>query len=715
MRNSDSPAPENQTQDVQAALTAALAHQRAGDWVRAAEICERVVALRPDHVEALHLLALATLNSGDAGRAAQLLKKAAALKANNATILLNLGNALSACGNFVEAVSVYRHTLAIEPQASDAHFNLGLALRKLGKPGEAMTCFRNVIGFNPSHSQTLGEAHFHLGCCLWELKRTKEAILAYRRALEAGASFRELHGNLGLALQEAGRFEEAVSAYRCAIGFKPDILEVRLNLALAEEQCGLSEDAIRDYDVALRLDPKCRQAHWARCLALPIVYQDEKQLDAYAARWSEGIDCLLNEVRSKPLADPTQALSLLSWKTNFYLHYQGKDHTRLQAKYSQLLSELAAIAFPGLTRRIPRRARVAEDKIRVAFVSSYFVRHTMAKLFGGWLRELDRAKFDVHAVGLAAGPDAEPVDIGRDGCWHNLGALPARRVMEWMRDQRFDVIVYLDIGMHFRTQPLAALRLAPVQCCAWGHPVTSGLPTIDYFLSSELMEPENGESHYTEKLIPLPNLSICYRFPKAQDLHSPVESGRDRVHYFCSQSLFKLLPQFDEIYPRIALRVRNADFRFIRHPSTGVTQTFLNRLRGAFSRQGLSAEHYVRFCPRLSEEGFFQATQEATVLLDSLLWSGGNSSLEALACDKPIVTRPGPLMRGRHTYGMLRRAGIEELIAGDVEEYIEIAVRLGLDVKWRAAVTERIRSQKSVVYDDRAPVRALEQFLLSHA
>ena len=51
---------------------------------------------------------------------------------------------------------------------------------------------------------------------------------------------------------------------------------------------------------------------------------------------------------------------------------------------------------------------------------------------------------------------------------------------------------------------LAAQRLAPVQCNSLGHPETSGLPTIDYFLSSDLMEPLDAARHYTERLVRLP-------------------------------------------------------------------------------------------------------------------------------------------------------------------------------------------------------------------
>jgi predicted O-linked N-acetylglucosamine transferase (SPINDLY family) len=87
------------------------------------------------------------------------------------------------------------------------------------------------------------------------------------------------------------------------------------------------------------------------------------------------------------------------------------------------------------------------------------------------------------------------------------------RIAQHILDNQLHILVYLDIGMDPRTTQLAGLRLAPVQCVTWGHPITSGLPTIDYFISSELMEPAEGDNHYSEKLIRLSNLGIAYPKP----------------------------------------------------------------------------------------------------------------------------------------------------------------------------------------------------------
>ena len=114
-----------------------------------------------------------------------------------------------------------------------------------------------------------------------------------------------------------------------------------------------------------------------------------------------------------------------------------------------------------------------------------------------------------------------------------------------------DVLLYPETGMDKTTVQLAAQRLANVQCCSWGHPVTSGLPTMDYFLSSELMEPAGAAAHYSEQLIRLPNLSIYYQPAEV----SPVAIDRSQlglrasaVAYWCGQSLPKYLPQFDQVF-----------------------------------------------------------------------------------------------------------------------------------------------------------------------
>ena len=101
---------------------------------------------------------------------------------------------------------------------------------------------------------------------------------------------------------------------------------------------------------------------------------------------------------------------------------------------------------------------------------------------------------------------------------------------------------------------LAFARLAPVQCATWGHPVTTGIPTIDYFISNVDAEPADAAEHYTEQLVRMKNLPTYYAPPSVS---SATRSRKDfgleeKAHlYLCPQSLFKMHPEFDGILSAI--------------------------------------------------------------------------------------------------------------------------------------------------------------------
>jgi predicted O-linked N-acetylglucosamine transferase (SPINDLY family) len=262
---------------------------------------------------------------------------------------------------------------------------------------------------------------------------------------------------------------------------------------------------------------------------------------------------------------------------------------------------------------------------------------------------------------------------------------------------------------------LAAQRLAPVQCNAWGHPETSGFPTLDFFLSSDLMEPADAQKHYIERLVRLPNLSVYYQPPD----HGAVSVTRADLGlrpgatvYWCSQAIYKYLPQYDEVFPRIARDVGDCQFTFIRFPGAAhVTDLFRQRLDAAFAAFGLDAADHCAILPRLDPDRYAAAAACCDIALDSIGWSGCNSSLECLARDLPVVTLPGTLMRGRHTAAILEMMGVADTIAHTIDEYVSTAVRLARDKEWRSGLRRRIAESKHRVHRDRACITALEDFL----
>ena len=165
-------------------------------------------------------------------------------------------------------------------------------------------------------------------------------------------------------------------------------------------------------------------------------------------------------------------------------------------------------------------------------------------------------------------------------------------------------------------------------------------------------------------------------------------------------------------FARIAKAVGDCQFAFIVSQNVyNITEHFRGRLDRAFAALGLDAAKHCVFLPRLPVDQFVAAIGQCDVVLDSIGWSGGNTTLEGLAHDVPIVTMPGPMMRGRHTMAILRMMGVTDTIAETLDDYVAIAARLGRDLLWRAAVRQRISENKNRIYRDSEAIVALEGFL----
>jgi protein O-GlcNAc transferase len=300
--------------------------------------------------------------------------------------------------------------------------------------------------------------------------------------------------------------------------------------------------------------------------------------------------------------------------------------------------------------------------------------------------------------------------------FYDFSTSSLEEICNQINENELDILVYTDIGMHARLTQLAALRLAPIQCSAWGHPVTTGLPTIDYFLSCDHMEPENAQEHYLEALIRLPNIGVAYDKPKLPYNHMQRDDfgiRSDATVYLSCQSVFKYLPQYDYIFPRIVGRVPKAQLVFVDPPAQTLVSKFKQRIKTAFEQHHLDYEEYCLFLPRQDREGYVNLNLVSNIFLDTLGWSGGNTSLEAIAYGLPVVTFPGKFMRGRQSYGFLKFIEVTDTIASSEDDYIEIAVRLGLDCQWRDEILQKMANRQHLLFEDKQCVEALEDFYRS--
>ena len=349
----------------------------------------------------------------------------------------------------------------------------------------------------------------------------------------------------------------------------------------------------------------------------------------------------------------------------------------------------------------------------MGFASAYLHMHSVSKTHGGWIAELDRSRFAVFGYQLSPAHDA--VSDRFEACCDRFvrGMADVATWRARILEDAPHVLIYLDIGMEQTAVRLAALRLAAVQCTTWGHPETSGLPAMDYYLSSAVMEPPDADAHYTERLVRLPGLGIHYTPPPDPGgamQRAALGLRDDAVVYLCCQSLSKYLPRHDAVWPRIAARVPAAQFLFLSAAGGNGDAVFRARLQRAFAAEGLDWQFFCVLTPPVPHTEFPALLRAADVFLDSFGWSGCNSTLEAVACDLPVVTAPSGLMRGRHSAAILACMGLVHRVAPDVDGYVERAVRLA-DAGERAAFVAELRAARPRVFGDLAPVRALEEFL----
>jgi predicted O-linked N-acetylglucosamine transferase (SPINDLY family) len=686
------------------------AFKQQGNLAAAIEQYQKALELNPNDPEVHCNLANALLEQGDSERAIAHYQQSLANKPNNPGVYYNLGNALIQYKQLNAAIQSFRWAVTLAPNYGEAYLKLAESLHLLGQLKEAIFYYQQAIFF---HVNT-PEAHYNLANAFLEHAQFKDALSHYQKTLTLDRQFLKAYVGIGCTLLPQNQFESATNYFQQALRLNANHPEANHNLGLALARQNQVDEAIPYFQKAFQFKPDLMEAQWQSQLVLPILYDNQKQIALWRQHFCQGLNSLQQQLASyTPVQRKQTVKALAKHAFSFYLGYQGLNDRGVQRKYGTLVDQVMASHYPQWTTPLSLPPLRPTDKIRVGYISAYFRGHTVGKLTLGWIKHSDKQNFEIYTYHIGHKIDVmtEKFKTYSDKFYHRYGDLDA--VCQQIRADQLHILVFTDISMDGLTSLIAGLRLAPVQCVTWGHPVTSGLPTIDYFLSSELMEPEKAQHHYSEQLIRLPNIGIYYEkpsIPTPTKTRSDFQLREDAIIYLSCQSLFKYLPQFDFIFAHIAQRVPHAQFVFIASPSSRITAQFQARLQRAFAQVGLNHEDYCRILPKQNWVSYINLNLVSHIFLDTLSWSGGNTTLEAIACGLPVVACPGEFMRGRHASGILKMMGITETIADNQAEYIDIAVGLGLDSDWRQDIVNKIYQNHHRLYNDRTGLTALESF-----
>ena len=437
-----------------------------------------------------------------------------------------------------------------------------------------------------------------------------------------------------------------------------------------------------------------------RALLIPSIYDSRQEIDAVRERFSTELDELL-ELAAAPVADPDTAIGTMP----FYVAYHNAVNRDLLRK---LCAVMRRVYRPADDLRALAPAR-ASGRLRVGFVSTYFYRHSAGRVTIGLIRDLPRDRFEVHVFAVDPANDSMRGEYERAA--DHYRSLP--RAIEGVRAAitaaKLDVLVFADIGMHPTTYFLALGRLAPIQVAWWGHSETSGVDTVDYYLSADGVEIESAQEHYSETLVRpkaffLPGFDRSMVAAPASRDSLGLPAGRS--FYACLQTPFKIHPDMDAVLAAILERDPRAEIALLgRHGASR------ERLRGRFARTIGADAARIRFIPSMSHDRYLATLAAADVVLDPLYFGGCNSSAEALGLGVPVVTLPGTHLFGRFTLGMYEEMGLRDCVVGSTDAYVERAVEIATDRGRRAHLARELVERSAVLFGRKDLTLAFADFL----
>ena len=626
--------------------------------------------LQPDYAAAWNNLGLAYGNAGDPQRALECFRRAVAADPALVLAAVNLAIALAQTGSSNEALQSYDRALAMAPQTLVAWVGRGALLADSGRFEAALHSFEAALRIDPTDASVLVQQ----AMVLLALERAQQACECAEAALRVNFSAAACNAHAG-ALRKLGRFSEALRSLEQAVELDPDFVDGWRNLSTVLHELGEDDRAVQACRKALELNPDDIQSR-TRLLArlIPAVPLTEHAVIEARARFDDQLVQFEDWLHTKALSHSDALIA--SQQQFFYLSYQEISNLRSLRRYRTACAARLAIV-DGV---VPRRAHVAADRadqrFRLGFVSAHVFDHSVFHaILCGWLEFLDQDRFSISLFSLGSKQDAS-TNAASTSVEHFVSG--ARTVGDWVREIRnrdFDALVFPELGMNEPTLALASMRLASRQFAAWGHPETSGLPTIDDFLSSELLEPPGAQDHYSEQLCRLPNLGVYCRpyavLPVPLDFDGLAITNNGPV-FICPGVPFKYRPADDWIFVEIARRLGHCTFVFFQHEMAQLSRKLQGRIADAFATGGLDSKRHVRLIPWQSRAAFFALLQQADVYLDTIGFSGFNTLMQAVECRLPCVAYEGKFLRGRLGSGILRRMGMQKYIAHSDAGYMSI-------------------------------------------
>jgi predicted O-linked N-acetylglucosamine transferase (SPINDLY family) len=671
-------------------LNTALQHHQAGRLAEAESIYRQILALDPRHADSLHLLGVLAHQVGRPDVAAGLIGQAIAVRGDDSLYHNNLANALRDQGRPDEAMASYRCALELKPDFADALINLGVILKSQGNPDEATTCYQRALKLRPESAEThnnlanvlqaqgrfddavagyrraialkpgYAEAHYNLGNAFEAKGKPDDAMACYERAIALNPSYAEAYGHLGRALQNQGRFGEAAVLYKQALALTPESTELLVNLGTVLAIQDQFDEAMLLFEKAIALNPTSVEA--LNCLG---------SMYSVQGKFEDAVPCYRRALAVEPESETTYNNFLLM------MVYAASVSPEELADTAREFGR--NIADPLRRQRPFARNADPDRKLRIGYISPDFRNHAVNYFFEFLLKRQDRQHFEAFAYSNTFREDHVTARLRQAfDHWRDIRFLDDEKAADLIESDAIDILV--DLAGHTGSNRLLvfARKPAPVQVTWLGWPTTTGMKAIDYRITDQYAEPPGMTEHLNVEILwRLPGIFCCYQPYE----NSPAITGRSpfedngHITFGCSNNFMKVTDLVLETWARILAQVPGS--RLLLEIRNLESPRLRARIEERLLHAGLPLDRLL-LEPRKSANQFVLYNR-FDIALDPFPCNGGTTSFDTLWMGVPLVTLAGKHFVSRMGVTILTNAGMPELIARNIDEYVKLATDLAQD------------------------------------
>ncbi len=622
-----------------ASLGSAQELRRAGKLAEAKGACEVILQRQPAHEAALALLWDLGHDLGE-----------------NAAVVDAIGRALAAGG-----------------ESAQLQYMLGCTLQDLSRLEEALAAYEKALALDPGHAKAAN----NLGCMQEVLGQLDQAAESYRKALRADPRLANALSNQANLEKRRGQFKKAEAGLRQALVLEPGHADWHCSLAETLQLQWRLDEAEASQRVALEIEPESARAHFGLANVLVAL----SRVDEAEATFRRAIEI-------QPEFVEAHSNLLLC------LHYRKGDDARLMYEAHLEWARRHARDLPR-----PEHAGAALTpgrRLNIGYISPNFHHHAVAWSIEPVLAAHDKVRFRTFFYSTVANPDAVTQRFMKlcDG-WRDIHAASDDEAVRQIRQDGIDILVDL-AGHTGGGRPLLfARKPAPVQVNWQGYPNTTGLAQMDYRITDDYADPEGeADRHHTEKLLRLASGFFCYAPPDdAPDPGEPPVLASGQITFGCFNNLAKVTPELIALWSKILAELPQA--RLIMKAHALGAESARRDIHRQFAGHGIAEGRVGLFGPEDSHSGHLGRYREVDIALDTFPYHGTATTCEALWMGAPIVTLAGRTHLSRVGVSVLRRIGLDELIAATPEAYVRKAVALakdpGLLRAMRAGMRQRMR------------------------